>query len=761
MKKSILGLILIVLANLSAFGQRYFGIATSNWSGTNALYLNPANIADDRDKFSINLISFNVGIDNDLGTINTGNVLKQFVKGDSTGLNKIVNIKNKGAFNMMAPNAEVRLPGFMFSINHRNSIALTMSVRAMNQFSNFDQTLFRVLSGANTINTAVDNTIVNLKDFRWMLHAWSQIGLTYSTVVLEKPKHQVKLGLTVNYLGGIAYAGFKGNQLTATYHVANNSKTGLPDSTTMDVTSSDVEYGSNVLKNTSELQNGISTVDIANYLFGKKGGVGIGADVGIVYEFRPGYPERYEYEMDGMNHFDYTKNMYKLRVSVSVTDIGSINYNQNNLTATMSGSGHISSNDPATNFSNFSDVRNYAVTHGFSLDTSNSKSQRVYLPTALLAGIDYHIVGRVYVNATYMADLTNHNNFGTYYYNQATVTPRYDSRNLSIGVPVTYSSLNDNIKVGLGIRYSGFFIGSDDVMAALTNNQTGFNVYFGAFVPINKKKIKDRDGDKVSDRMDLCPTVPGTLKAHGCPDRDNDGVADMDDRCPDDSGSVELQGCPDKDDDGVPDIDDKCPDVPGLEQFDGCPDTDGDGVPDNEDLCPTIPGPVKFHGCPDTDGDGVPDNEDLCPTVPGLPSNHGCPIETKNEKEKAVSRAVPKADVNQKIEHAAHALEFETGKAIIKKGSFKSLDEVVSILKDHPGAYMTIDGYTDNTGKPEKNIQLSEARAEAVKKYFVKHGVSANRLISTGHGESNPIDTNSSPEGRARNRRVVMELKES
>jgi outer membrane protein OmpA-like peptidoglycan-associated protein len=326
-----------------------------------------------------------------------------------------------------------------------------------------------------------------------------------------------------------------------------------------------------------------------------------------------------------------------------------------------------------------------------------------------------------------------------------------------VGIPITYGTLNNDIKAGLGLRFGGFFAGSDDMLAAFSNNVNSFNVYFGAFVPISKKKIKDRDHDKVSDRMDLCPTIPGELSAHGCPDKDHDGVADMDDRCPDDSGVVELQGCPDKDDDGVPDIDDKCPDVPGLEQFNGCPDADGDGVPDNEDLCPTIPGSVQFHGCPDTDNDGVPDNIDQCPNIPGPASNHGCPIETKAKQDKAAEMKMPGA--KQKIERAAQALEFESGKAVIKKTSLNSLNEVVKVLKENPDSYMTIDGYTDNVGSPEKNIHLSEARADAVKTYFVKHGINAGRLISTGHGETNPIAPNTTTEGRAKNRRVVMEMK--
>ena len=758
MKKIALGIILIA-AGLNAHAQRMMGVATSNWSGLSNVYLNPANIADSRYKFSIDVLSINVGADNDLGTINAGNVLKEFVKGDSLGLNKIVKLTNNGQFNMQAPYAEVRLPSFMFSFNHKNSIALTLRVRGMNQFSNFDQTLFRELTN-NSLNTSGSNTFLNLSNFKWTMHAWSEIGVTYGKVLLERSKHELKGGLTLKYLGGIAYAGFKGNQFQATYNVYQNQSTQLIDSTTLDVKSSNVEYASNIYKDASQLRQGLSATDIADYFFGKKGGYGLGADVGLVYEFRP-HPERYEYEMDGRQHMDLTKNRYKLRLSVAVTDIGSILYNNNNLTANVTGSGHISSNEPSTNFKDFNDVKNYAMSHGFTLDTSNSKSTRVYLPTALVAGIDYHITGRFYANLTYMADLTNHNNFGNNIYNQLTVTPRYDSRGISFAVPITYSQLTNSIKGGLGMRYGGFFIGSDDMLALFNNNQYGFNVYTGIFVPINKKRIKDYDHDHVSDAKDLCPTIPGTWAAHGCPDRDHDGVPDMDDRCPDDSGSVELQGCPDRDDDGVADIDDKCPDVPGLEQYNGCPDTDHDGIPDNEDLCPDKPGPAKWHGCPDTDGDGVPDNEDLCPLVPGLASNHGCPLEEKKgPHEKAKELKAPEMnEAKQKIEYAAKALQFETGKSVIKKASFKSLDEVVKILKATPDAYMTIDGYTDNVGKPEKNMELSGNRADAVKNYFVKHGIAAGRLISTGHGDTNPIAPNTTAEGRARNRRVVMDMK--
>lgn len=83
----------------------------------------------------------------------------------------------------------------------------------------------------------------------------------------------------------------------------------------------------------------------------------------------------------------------------------------------------------------------------------------------------------------------------------------------------------------------------------------------------------------------------------------------------------------DSDGDGVPDSADLCPDIPGSKKANGCPDEDGDGVPDFEDDCPKVAGLPEFKGCPDTDGDGVPDHKDKCPTVAGPKSNQGCPLE--------------------------------------------------------------------------------------------------------------------------------------
>jgi hypothetical protein len=91
-----------------------------------------------------------------------------------------------------------------------------------------------------------------------------------------------------------------------------------------------------------------------------------------------------------------------------------------------------------------------------------------------------------------------------------------------VGVPITYSWLTNSYKVGFGFRYSGFFVGSDDMAALVASNQSGINVYVGGFVPFYKFKKKDRDGDHVSDKKDKCPDEFGTLENKGCPEPDSD-----------------------------------------------------------------------------------------------------------------------------------------------------------------------------------------------------------------------------------------------
>ena len=108
---------------------------------------------------------------------------------------------------------------------------------------------------------------------------------------------------------------------------------------------------------------------------------------------------------------------------------------------------------------------------------------------------------------------------------------------------------------------------------------------------------------------------------------------------------------------------------------------------------------------------------------------------------------------------AAQNILFATGKTTLLKPSFKSLDAVGDVLKQYPDLKLDIDGYTDNTGKADKNLALSQGRADAVKTYFTGKGIAADRIAATGHGQDNPIADNKTAKGKAKNRRVEMKVK--
>jgi outer membrane protein OmpA-like peptidoglycan-associated protein len=748
MRKFTLSLIMASLIPLVSGAQRYLGVATSNWSGLHGMYLNPANIADSRHKLVVDLVGVNVGINNNSASIKQANLSEFFRDEEKRDIGNLFTFDNKEKFSLVIP-AELRLPGIMYSINRKHSVGLSMRVRAMFQVHNFNQTLFKnIVDNFNPNN----NITLQASDFNYTYNQWSEIGGSYGGVIWENDKHQIKGGATLRYLMGNQYMSITTPNLNLQYN---------PTAQTLTAINSQINIGTNMLSDDNSF----------NFEVSGNNGKGFGGDVGFVYEFRP-KAEKYKYDMDGKTGImDNGANKYLIRASVSVTDIGSIKYSgANNKTGNFKGNGVLKGQEIADTVRSFEGLKNYFVSKGFSADTNNNASTKVQLPTALIAGVDVNIYKGFYANLTLIQNMVSRSSFGNSYYTQIAVTPRFDTRVFSLGLPITYNSLSSNVSIGAGLRVGGFYVGGDD----LFGNSYGKNFYFGAYVPINKKKPRDSDGDLVSnrkdkcrnekgvwemqgcpnpdtdgdgvvDRDDKCPELPGSKTAMGCPDADLDSVADAEDRCPQDAGLVAMQGCPDRDNDGVADIDDACPDVAGAAQFNGCPDTDGDGVADNLDKCPTQAGPVVNEGCPDTDSDGVADNVDKCPTVAGTQGNFGCP---------EVS-----VEVKKRLAFAATAIQFETGKAVIKKASFKLLDEIVKILNDYPDYIMTIDGHTDNVGSDQVNMKMSIDRANAVKDYFVKKGISSDRLIANGYGETQPVASNKTAAGRAKNRRVAMDLK--
>lgn len=173
-------------------------------------------------------------------------------------------------------------------------------------------------------------------------------------------------------------------------------------------------------------------------------------------------------------------------------------------------------------------------------------------------------------------------------------------------------------------------------------------------------------------------------------------------------------------------------------------DDDRDGVPNSLDRCPnTAPGAVvDAYGCEvtaevaDADGDGVPDSMDRCPNTPaGTPvDGEGCPA--------------PEMVI----------IYFAFDSSALNGPAQKALDIVAANLKSRSYVVAVANGHADRTGTEAYNQALSERRAKAVADYLKKAGVPESQLRTRAFGETRPATPGDTPEQRARNRRVEINL---
>ena len=225
-------------------------------------------------------------------------------------------------------------------------------------------------------------------------------------------------------------------------------------------------------------------------------------------------------------------------------------------------------------------------------------------------------------------------------------------------------------------------------------------------------------------------------------DSDGDGVLDENDSCPgtSKSASVDSRGCAlDSDRDGVADHMDACPNTERGAAVDskGCDkDSDGDGVRDDLDQCPRTPSgaSVNSKGCElDDDGDGVVNSMDACPTTPS-----GKKVDRKGCH----------------IVFTLSGVNFEYNSSELTGAAKSQLAQAVAMLGQESQLHVNIVGHTDDRGPEKYNMKLSAERASAVMDFLIEGGIESRRLSSEGKGESMPVASNDTEEGRAKNRRV-------
>jgi outer membrane protein OmpA-like peptidoglycan-associated protein/opacity protein-like surface antigen len=238
----------------------------------------------------------------------------------------------------------------------------------------------------------------------------------------------------------------------------------------------------------------------------------------------------------------------------------------------------------------------------------------------------------------------------------------------------------------------------------------------------------DTDGDGLTDGEEVLSHGTDPLN----PDSDGDGLAD--------GLEVNTYGTnplgSDSDGDGLPDGDE----VNTFRSNPAVADSDADGLPDGEEVRVHRSDPMTA----DTDGGGVPDGVEVARGTNPL-----------NPRDDAFADPLM---LQRGAKFVLEGVKFEPGTAYFTAESVPALEKAFAALMSRPRATVEIAGYTDNVGRAEANEKLSRRRADAVRTWLVRKGISALRLRAVGNGVKNPIAPNTTPDGRARNHRIEFHV---
>jgi outer membrane protein OmpA-like peptidoglycan-associated protein len=636
------------------FSQNYLGIMNSNYAGVMGNDLNPASFVDGRFKFDLNIVSTNLNLYQNFGYFDAKFMrdaqnakfgkdywwVKSF--GDTSIFNqwgsKPFETFNSEPFSEgiikhlydtltksprgLYMNYQLDLLNFAFHITPKISVGFNAKLRSMTNIDNLDSKLAVLAeSGLDTSDLwgrTLPEELLNLNHL-----TWTEYGLNYSQVVMDKNEHFLKVGGDLKYMQGY----------TAAYVYTDNLKYGLVDEDTSFNLQGDFAYGYS--NNFDKLIEG--TIETNSLGLPKPSSrSGFGVDLGVVYEWRPKY-KNYKFDMDGKSNM-WMKNMnkYELRIGASLLDIGALKFTKGGLSRDFSVNVNrkfdLNQFETASSLIGFDQIIDSLIneslnpTEWVAGERDTSSTFWVQTPTAFSLQVDYHIWKYFYVNATGMLNLISPKRQAKVKMaNQFSITPSFDYAWFGVHLPISVNKYS-GFKAGVATRLGPLTIGVTDFRTLLARGKVrGAEFFVGLRLPVLYDAIEDIDNDKVSDKLDDCITTPGLWSFKGCPDTDGDGIKDMDDDCATIPGLAEFKGCPDKDGDKIPDKDDDCPEVAGLKEFKGCPDKDGDKIIDKNDDCPDVAGLAEFKGCPDKDGDKIPDKDDECPEIAGLIEFKGCP----------------------------------------------------------------------------------------------------------------------------------------
>lgn len=435
------------LVNLSA--QSFSPFVFDNFAGVTAMSYNPATIADSRYKADIEMVGFNFNIENNWVKIN-----KDILKQDFHPMNFDYFVDGKNKF--LLTNVDARVFSFMVSLNEKNSFGISSRGRMIFNINNFPSDFTEILLDSINLYNLMDKHI-SLNDLSINVLAYSEFAGTYARVLLDEQPHFIKGGITLKYLKGYgAFSGYSTN-----LDIIANSQDSTASAT------ANVDYQ--------------SSFDLADFKdISVPSSSGFGLDLGLVYEWRPS-------DDDADVSESRKDNKYKVRLSFSLLDFGSVNFKTDfgeNLTANFQNLSLIGLETDSTDLKD-------TLKHYYTITPNGSESFKMGLPTTINFNVDYKIVKSIYLNLSgrFALNQINYSKAGVHFFNSYSITPRWESLNglLGFALPIQYSQFG-NLKLGFGARIYTFWIGSSDLLGFFSKEGlSGTDLSLAMKIPIRYK----------------------------------------------------------------------------------------------------------------------------------------------------------------------------------------------------------------------------------------------------------------------------------
>ncbi|WP_299779988.1 DUF5723 family protein [uncultured Formosa sp.] len=411
--------------------QNYIGHTVDNYAGIHSVIYNPATSVGSKMKLDINILSLSSFGANDYYAMTLNNLVNSENIFSSEQDTKTFPKDNNNFF----VNLDVMGPSIMLNINKSNSVALISRVRSFVNINKINGELFE-----NIKNDFDETENFNFKndEFTGAIHAWAELGFSYGHILYNNKNHKIKGGITLKYLQGIGSAFMSTNELKGNYNASANT-----------------------LETTGNLVYGVTgDFDIDNLKY-ENLGTGFGADIGLIYEWIKN------------NTLDDLNTDYKLKIGVSVTDIGSINYKDTEV-SNYDLNATINPND--FDIDNLDDLYEY---------TSVIEKAKIKLPTAIHLQADYNIVDRFYMSAQADFSIAKANQAKTSNsLNSVIFTPRFEIKRFSVYLPFGFRQYG-GFGSGFGLRAGPLTIGSSSIISNLISNTSkSADVYIGLKVPI-------------------------------------------------------------------------------------------------------------------------------------------------------------------------------------------------------------------------------------------------------------------------------------